>query len=96
MLTRNLAAVLAIAAVNPAFAQADATLVEGNRPLSSTAQAAPSDGAALPFDEALGIAAENNPLLRGARSGQRHAAGEARFRPHAPLFVRNELVMLVH
>jgi cobalt-zinc-cadmium efflux system outer membrane protein len=68
MLTRNLAAVLAIAAVNPAFAQADAALVEGNRPSPSTALAAPSDGAALPLDEALGIAAENNPLLRGARA----------------------------
>lgn len=68
MLTRNLAAVLAIVAVNPTFAQAAAPLMESLRPSAAAAQAAPPEGAALSLDEALGIAAGNNPLLRGARA----------------------------
>ncbi len=68
MLTRNLAAVLALAAVSTAFGQTAVPLAPGSSAAPSIGQAPAQEGAALPLDEALGIAAGNNPLLRGARA----------------------------
>ncbi|MFM0056212.1 TolC family protein [Paraburkholderia phytofirmans] len=93
MLTRNLAAALAIAAVNPAFAQSAAPLAQDNRPSPLTTQAAPPEGAALSLDEALGIAAENNPLLRGARADAEASRGtfmQAGARPNPQLSLLQE------
>jgi cobalt-zinc-cadmium efflux system outer membrane protein len=71
MLTRNLAAFLAIVAATPAYAQLVSAPADSDygRPagagatLSSEVALAP-----LSLDDALGIAAQNNPLLRGARA----------------------------
>jgi cobalt-zinc-cadmium efflux system outer membrane protein len=93
MLTRNLAAALAIAAVDPAFAQSAAPLAQDNRPSLLTTQAAPPEGAALSLDEALGIAAENNPLLRGARADAEASRGtfmQAGARPNPQLSLLQE------
>ncbi|SAK93048.1 outer membrane efflux protein [Caballeronia arationis] len=71
MLSRHLAAVLAIAAAIPAYAQSILPPVEsGHQAPADAAATTTSDVALTPMslDDALGIAAENNPLLRGARA----------------------------
>ncbi|WP_454827218.1 TolC family protein [Paraburkholderia xenovorans] len=93
MLTRNLAAVLALAAVSTAFGQTAAPLAPGSSAAPSIGQAPAQEGAALPLDEALGIAAGNNPLLRGARADVDASGGafmQAGARPNPQLSLLQE------
>jgi len=71
MLTRNLAAFLAIAAATPVCAQSMSAPAYSEDERSTVAGVANSDDVALAplsLDDALGIAAQNNPMLRGARA----------------------------
>ncbi|MFM0647361.1 TolC family protein [Paraburkholderia bryophila] len=75
MLTRNLVACLALAAVASAYASPGTATPERAQDSSAGAAAETTASAALTtptsplsLDEALGLAAQNNPLLRGARA----------------------------
>jgi len=93
MLTRHLAAVLALAAVSTAYGEPATSLAPLSQPAPSTAQAAARESPALPLDEALGIAAGNNPLLRGARADADASSGtfmQAGARPNPQISLLQE------
>jgi cobalt-zinc-cadmium efflux system outer membrane protein len=95
MLTRNLVALLAIAAATPAYTQSTSLSADANdaRPVFGAIAASEVAPTPLSLDDALGIAAENNPLLRGARAAADAAGGafmQAGARPNPQVSILQE------
>lgn len=96
MLTRHLAAALAIAAATPAYSQSISLPADSAHPPPEGAAATTASEAAptpLSLDDALGLAAQSNPLLRGARADANASQGtfmQAGARPNPELSLLQE------